>query len=91
MLFKEFKIRQLSNEKEYVIYEYIEIFGFLIKTKYYSSDGIKGNIPFTYEEVELKINEFEQLEEFECVYREGTFSFIIMLLFAFISLYYILS
>lgn len=91
MISKEFKIQQLSDKEEYIIDEYLNTFGLIMKTKYHSADGINGDIPFKYDEVKSKIGEFEQLEEFESVYREGTFNFILMLVLSFIIIYYTLS
>jgi len=84
---KEFKILQLvDNREEYIIQEFLYIFGISISYSFYALDGMTGDIPFSYlSSAEDKLEELEQLEEVEGRLRDG--SIMLFLIFAVVILF----
>ena len=84
---KEFKILQLiENEQDYIVQEFLYIFGISFSYAFYGNDGMTGIVPFHYlSTAEDKLRELEQLEEVESRYRDG--SVMLFLIFAVVVLF----
>ena len=86
---KEFKILQLvDNKQDYIVQEFLYVFGVSFSYTFYGNDGMAGIVPFHYlSSAEEKIQELEQLEEIEQPLRDG--SIMLFLIFLVVVLFII--